>query len=101
MAEVGGHVDIGDAIEIADAAIDYQTTFGGLVDVIEKIVADDRASDFLAEEIDDQHVARLEHVDRRLIVKTALTFGFELRLDCVFDVSARRHELYGESAAHQ
>ena len=36
---------------------------GRLHDVVEEVVADDRAALLLAEEIDDQHVARLQHVD--------------------------------------
>ena len=41
----------------------------GLHDVVEEVVADDRPAFLLAEQIHDQHVARLQHVDRHLVVQ--------------------------------
>src|SRR4029077_11132786 len=68
IADVRGHVNFGDAVEVANAAVNDQTTaVGGAHRVVEEIVADDRAANFLAEEIDDQDVARLEHVDGELV----------------------------------
>ena len=48
-AEVCGHVDLGDAIQIADAAVHHQpAAMSRLVDVEEEIVADDGAVHFFA-----------------------------------------------------
>jgi hypothetical protein len=66
--------------------------------VVEKIVSDDGPAHFLPEQIHHQHIARLQHVDRRLIVKMRhaprLGLGF-----CHFvHVGTKRHELQGKRA---
>ena len=70
VPEVGRHVHFRDAFQVADRAVDHQAAaLGRLHDVVEEVVADDRAALLLAEQVDHQHVARLQHVDRDLIVQ--------------------------------
>ena len=65
-AEVGRHVHPRDAFQVADRAVHHQAAaLRRLHDVVEQVVADDRAAFLLAEQIHHQHVARLQHVDRR------------------------------------
>ena len=79
--EVSRHIDFGDSVEIADAAVDYQasTTSGGH-HVVEKIVSDDSPVHFLAEQVHDQYVAWLQHVDGGLIHEVLKAMIFRLRL---------------------
>src|SRR4051812_17280667 len=56
------------SLQIADAAVHYQTAaMRGLHHVIKKIVAHDGAVNFFAEQIYNQYVSRLQHVDCGLI----------------------------------
>src|SRR5579864_326885 len=99
-AEVGRHIDLREAIEIADAAVDNEAaTLGGFHHVIEEVVAYDGAVDFLAEEIDDKDVSRLQHVDGELIAKARQASIFGLGLSDAFHIGAPRHELHGEGAS--
>ena len=98
--EIGGHVDFGNAIEIANAAVDDQTAaFCCGHHIVKEIVADDRSTDFLAEDIDNQDIAGLKHVNGGLVgeVRQAVLLGF--RVGDVFEVRPLRHELNRKGAA--
>src|SRR5262249_24623537 len=78
--EICRHVNLRDAIQIAHASVDNQTSsVCGLVHVKEEIVSDDGSIHLFPEHIDDQHIAGLEHVDGGLIVEVGkslcLCFG--------------------------
>ena len=80
LAEVSGHVDLGYAIQIADRSVHHQSaSFRRFGQIVEEIVADDGAVIGLAEEVDHQHIARLNHVDRHLIVDSF--FGVDHRIE--------------------
>ena len=66
--EIGGHIDFRDAVEISNAAVNDEAAFvRGCHDVVEEIVADDGSINFFAEQINDQDIAGLEHIDGHLI----------------------------------
>ena len=87
-------------LEVAHRAVDDDPAApGGLVDVVEQVVADDGALGALAEQVGDEDVARLQLIERVL-----MRVGRDARLGRVggqraHDVGARRHELGGEGAA--
>src|SRR6478752_10856689 len=63
--KVSGHVNFRNSVEVAHAAVhDQPAAVGGLHHIVEQIVSNDGSVDFLAEQIDHQHVSRLQHVDR-------------------------------------
>ena len=100
--EIRRHLHLGDAIEIPDRAVNHQAaSLRRLHDVVEEIVADDRAALSLSEQIHDQHVARLQHVDRRLIVHALEAGGLRAGVDDAVEIRPQRHELHGERAADQ
>ena len=83
-------------------AVDHQAgALGRLHHVVEQVVADDGAALGLAEEIDHQNVARLQHVDRDLVVHAVEAGGLGLGVDHRVEVGAHRHELHGERPADQ
>src|ERR1700730_7965437 len=66
--EICRHVDLGDAIQIADAAVHNQTTaVGGFHHIVEEIVTHDGAVHLLSEQVDDEDIAGLEQVNGGLI----------------------------------
>src|SRR6266567_4256104 len=68
--EISRHIDLGYAIQIADASIHNQAaTVRGFHHVVEKIVAHDSAVHLLSEQVDDKDIAGLEHVNGGLIGK--------------------------------
>ena len=102
VAEIRRHVHALNALEVADRAVDDETgAFRGLHDVVEQVVADDRAALFLTEEIDDQHVTRLQHVDGRLIRHPAQSGRLRPRVDEGLEIGTERHELHREGATDQ
>ena len=102
VAEIGRHVHSRNAFEVADRAVhDQPGALRGLHDVVEEVVANDRASFLLAEQIHHQHVARLEHVDRGLVVQPADSRRLRLRVDDGVEVGTEGHELHGERAAYE
>ena len=101
-AEVRRHVHALNAFEVADRAVDDETgAFRGLHDVVEQVVADDRPTLFLTEEIDHQHVTGLQHVDGRLIRHPAQSGRLRPRVDEGLEIGTERHELHREGAAYQ
>ena len=102
LPEVRRHVHALDAFEVPDRAVHHQATaLRGLHDVVEQVVADDRAVLRLAEQIHHQHVAGLEHVDRRLVVQAGQPGRLRFRGGHAVEVGAQRHELHRERTADQ
>src|SRR5260370_41021788 len=93
-AEICGHVDLGKSIQIANAAIDHQPcAASGFHHIEEEIVADEGSVHLLAEKVDDQHVAGLQHVDGGLIHQALESVLFGLGLCNIVHVGPRGDEL--------
>ena len=102
LPEVRRHVHARNAFEVPDRAVDHQApALRGFHDVVEEVVADDRAAFLLAEQIHHQHVARLQHVDRHLVVQARQSGRFRFRGDHAVEIGAQRHELHGEGTADE
>src|SRR6267378_4988690 len=98
--EICRHVDVGYAVQIADAAVHNQTaTVGGFHCIVEEIVTHNGAIHLLSEQVDDEDISGLEHVNSSLIgeIVQAALLGFVL--GNFVDVSPQGHELYGEGTA--
>src|SRR5260370_998238 len=66
--EIRRHIDLGDAIQVANAAVHNQpTTVRGFHHVVEETHIHDGAVHFLSIQIHHEHIAGLEHVDGGLI----------------------------------
>ena len=74
---------------------------GGFPDVVSELVADESAAIGLAEQVDDDHVVRAEHVDNGLIAQATHAPLRRLVLHAFGDVGPQRHELDGERAPDQ
>src|SRR5258708_7691974 len=69
ILEVCRHIDFGDAVEIAYAAVHNEAAaLGSGHDVVEEVVPDDPAAYLFSEEIDDKNIAGLKHVNGGLII---------------------------------
>jgi hypothetical protein len=101
VLEIGGHVDFRNAIEISNAAVDHQTAaFCRGHHIEKKIVADYCSADFLAEDVDNEDIAGLEHVNGSLVgqMRQAALLGFGV--GDVFEVWPLRHELNCKGTAN-
>ena len=67
-AEIGRHLDRIDSLEVADAAVNHHAGLGGLINIRGQIVADESPALLLSEQVHNDHVAGLEHVDDTLVV---------------------------------
>src|SRR5438067_2966716 len=68
----------------------------GLHHVVKKIVAYDRPINFLSEQVHDQHITRLQHIDRSLILQATDAVVFSFAFGNPIHVLAQRHELNRE-----
>src|SRR5262245_47423154 len=97
VTEIRRHIHSRNAIQVSNGAIDDQA--GGLRsfhEVVEKVVAYNCAAFLLPEQVDDQHVAWLQHVYRDLVVHTGQSRCLRLRVDHAIEIGTKRHELHGE-----
>src|SRR4029077_14472420 len=79
--EIRRHVNHGYAVQIADAAVHNQTaTVRGFHYIVEEIVTHNGALHLLSEQVDDEDIAGLEHVNGSLIgeIVEAVLLGFVL-----------------------
>src|SRR5579864_1714729 len=61
--EICRHVDLGDAIQVANAAVHHQpAAVRGFHHVVEEVITDNGAVDFLSKQIYNQHIAGLQHI---------------------------------------
>ena len=74
---------------------------GSLHDVVEEVVADDGPVLVHAEEVDNEHIAGLEHVDRDLVAHAADAKGLCVGVDHGVQVGTHGHELHRERATHE
>src|SRR5258708_35759875 len=66
--EIRRHFNLGYAIQIADAAVHNQTaTVRGFHYIVEEVVPDNGAVHLLSEQVDDEDIAGLEHVNGGLL----------------------------------
>ena len=98
-AEVGRHGHVPDPFKVANRAVDDESrASGALHDVVEEVVANDGPVLVHAEEVDHQHIARLEHVDRDLVVHAADAKRLCVGIDHRVQVGTHGHELHREGA---
>ena len=96
--EIGELVD---PFQIANAAVDDEPGPGAGRDGGPQVVADEGAILDLAEEIDDQHVAREQGVDHPGVLAAAAAFGGAHALDDALQVGSQRHHAHGDRPADE
>ena len=102
MPEVGGHLDLRNSVQIADATVYNQSRcVRRLGKIIKEVVTNNCSVDLLPKEVNHQHVPGLYHVDGSLICKARDAAPFGLSFRNVINVRAQRHELHGECASDQ
>ena len=93
---------VANPLQVANRAVHHEAAaLGRLHDVVEEVVADDRAALSHAEQIDDQHVAGLQHVHRHLVVHPTESGRLRLGVDHAIQVRTHGHELHRERAPDQ
>ena len=98
-AEICRHVDFRNSIEVSNTSIhDEAAPTSSLHYVIEEVVPDNGPVHFLAEEVHDKHITRLQHVNRGLIGKVRDPNIFRLGSGDVVNIRTRRHELNCEGS---
>ena len=92
------HIDLRNAIEIADAAIhDEPVDDCSLHDVVEQVIAKNRAVTFFPNR-STTRTSRLQHVDGSLIEKIRQSTLGSLGLGDLVHIRSQRHELHCEGA---
>jgi len=91
-AEIDGHSDGEDSLQIADGAVDYQAAgFGGGEDGSGEVVADDSALIDFAKQVDHEDITGLELIDDALVLGDAAdTAGLGVGFGHLHQVGAGR-----------
>ena len=68
-AEISRHVELGDALQVADRAVNDEAGSGLLPDVEGQVVTDDAAQIETAAGVDHKHIAGLQHIQGGLMTE--------------------------------